>query len=68
MAVPTGVIMPPPTPCRTRKATSDSMLQARPHRAEAVVNMTRARMKMRLVPNRSPSQPDAGIHSARLSR
>ena len=35
MAVPTGVSMPPPTPCRTRKAISDPMLQARPHSTEA---------------------------------
>ncbi|MNI52776.1 hypothetical protein D3C73_1075790 [compost metagenome] len=34
-AVPTS--MPPPMPCRARASTSDSMLSAAPHRAEASV-------------------------------
>ena len=68
MAVPTGVSMPPPTPCSTRNATRLSMFHAAPHRADASVNITSANTKIFFVPKRSPSQPDAGIHSARLSR
>ncbi len=68
MAVPTGVSMPPPTPCRTRNRVSDSMLQARPHSAEPAVNIAVANMKVFLVPKRSPIQPEAGIQTARLTR
>ena len=39
-----------------------------PQRAELTVNTTRANRNVRFVPNRSPIQPDAGIHTARLSR
>jgi hypothetical protein len=60
--------MPPPTPCRMRAAMSDSTFQANPHSADAAVNVARARTNVRLVPKRSPIQPDAGIHIARLSR
>ncbi len=68
MAVPTGVSMPPPTPCSTRKAISDSRLQERPQPSEAAVKKNSAIMKMRLVPKRSPSQPETGMKTARLSR
>jgi hypothetical protein len=68
MAVPTGVSMPPPTPCSTRNAISDSTLQARPQRIEASVNTERANMNVRLVPNRSPAQPLTGMKTARLRR
>ena len=36
IVMPSGMIMPPPKPCRTRKTISDSALQARPgqHRAD----------------------------------
>jgi len=36
--------------------------------AEPSVNTASAVRKIRFVPMRSPSQPDAGIHTARLSR
>ena len=39
MAMPTGVIIPPPTPCSTRNRTSWERLSARPHRTEAPVKM-----------------------------
>jgi hypothetical protein len=44
------------------------MLQAAPHKAEAVVKTIRANRNVFLVPKRSPIQPDAGIQMARLRR
>jgi len=35
---------------------------------ELIVNTASAKRKVRFVPKRSPIQPDAGIHTARLSR
>ena len=67
MAEPTGVIMPPPTPWSTRKATSCSMDCAAPQRAEPIVKVARAKRNTRLVPIRSPTQPENGVHTARLS-
>ncbi len=68
MAVPTGASMPPPTPWRTRKATSSPRLEASPHSADAAVKMTTAVISTRLPPKRSPSHPDAGMNTARLTR
>jgi len=68
MAVPTGVIMPPPTPCRTRNRVSSFRLWAWPQSAEAMVNTAMAKRNVRFVPNRSPIHPEAGIHTARLRR
>ena len=68
MAVPTGVNMPPPTPCNTRNAMREFALHAAPHSADAPVNMASAKRNVFFVPNRSPIQPDAGIHNARLHR
>ena len=68
MAVPTGVIIPPPTPCSTRNATSSHRPVACPHSADATVKTAIANRNVRLVPKRSPIQPEAGIHTARLSR
>ena len=45
-----------------------SMLFDNPHSAEANVNAASAKRNVFFVPNLSPSQPDAGIHIARLSR
>jgi hypothetical protein len=39
-----------------------------PHSADAAVNTTIADSSTRLPPNRSPSQPDADIDTARLTR
>ena len=66
--MPTGVSIPPPTPWRIRKATSSVMLAARPHSADATVNTTIAASRTRLPPKRSPSQPEAGMNTARLTR
>ncbi|MGD0605636.1 MAG: hypothetical protein ABSA53_18810 [Streptosporangiaceae bacterium] len=68
MAIPTGASMPPPAPCRIRNATSSPRLDASPHAIEATVNTTMAASRTRLPPNRSPSQPDAGMNTARLTR
>ena len=68
MAVPTGVSMPPPTPWTTREITSCSTDCDSPHAIEAAVNNPSAKRKVRLVPMRSPIHPDAGIHTARLTR
>ncbi len=68
IAMPTGASMPPPAPCSTRNATSSARLEARPHSAEAVVKIAIAVSSTRLPPNRSPSQPDAGMNTARLTR
>ena len=68
MAIPTGAIMPPPAPWRTRKRTSSVMFWARPHRAEPSVKTTMAIRRTRLPPKRSPIHPDAGMNTARLTR
>src|SRR5205814_9613202 len=38
------------------------------HRAEARLKSARASRKIRLVPQRSPNQPEAGMTTARLTR
>ena len=45
-----------------------SMFQARPQRADAVVNMTSAKMKVCFVPKRSPAHPLTGMNAASASR
>jgi hypothetical protein len=67
IATPTGVSMPPPTPWMTRKVISCPIVCAVAHRAEPSVKATNANMNVFFVPMRSPSHPDAGIHTARLS-
>ncbi len=68
IAVPTGMSIPPPAPCSRRKATSCPSEPARPHRTDATVNSATATRNVRLVPTRSPIQPEAGMKTARLSR
>ena len=68
MLVPTGVSMPPPTPCNRRNTISDWMLQAAPHSAEPIVKTTSANRNVFFVPKWSPIQPEAGIQMARLNR
>ena len=68
IASPTGAIIPPPAPCSTRKTSSMASELAMPHRAEAAVNTAIAVSSTRLPPNRSPSQPDAVMNTARLTR
>jgi len=68
IAVPTGVSMPPPTPCNTRNATSSPRLCDCPHNADANVNIASAKRNTFFVPILSPIQPDAGIQIASESR
>ena len=68
IAIPTGASMPPPAPCRIRNATSSPRLDAIPQSTEAAVNSAIAASMTRLPPYRSPSQPDAGMVTARLTR
>src|SRR5512142_2237765 len=60
--------MPPAPPCRIRNTTSSGRLEATPHSAEAPVNSAMAVSRTRFPPYRSPSQPDAGMQMARLTR
>ncbi len=68
IAMPTGAIIPPPAPCTTRKVTSWVMFWASPQRTEPRVKTTMALISTRLPPKRSPSQPEAGMKTARLTR
>ena len=65
MAMPTGVSMPPPTPCTTRNATSCPRRLGQAAQRRATANTASATRNTRLVPKRSPSQPLAGIDTAR---
>ncbi len=64
---PTGTIMAPPQPCRTRQATSRWMLLISPHSSEPSVKMPMAEANTRRVPKRSAIQPLTGMKTARLS-
>ena len=68
MAIPTGVISPPPMPCTIRKITSCSTVCARPHAADAMVNSPTASRNTSRAPNRSPSQPATGMATATATR
>ena len=39
IAIPTGVMSPPPMPCMTRKRTSSPRFWASPHSADAIVKI-----------------------------
>ena len=68
MVWPTGMIMPPPMPCSTRKAISALADHAAPARAEPVRKMTREMIHTRLAPKRSTAQPLRGMTMDRASR
>ena len=68
MAMASAIMPPAPRPWKARKAINSPMFWARPHRAEATVKSASASKKMRLVPQRSPNQPEAGMTTARLTR
>ena len=59
--------IPPPMPCTTRNAISCAIDCAVAHSSDPPMNAMNANMNVRFVPIRSPSQPDVGIHTARLS-
>ena len=62
-----GIIIPPPTPCSTRKKISDAALHARPDSTEPIVKSTSDVRYSRLVPNRSAAHPVSGITAASAS-
>ena len=68
IAWPTGMIIPPPKPCSTRKTISDSVLQARPHSTEPTRNRATETIHSRRPPKRSIAQPVNGITVASASR
>ena len=63
-----GVSSAPPTPCTMRAATSRGALGATAHSSEAAANTTMPSWKMRLRPNRSPSDPPSRISDDTVSR
>src|SRR5579859_1247282 len=65
---PTGTIIAPPMPCSTREPTRNARLSARPHRTEPTVNTAIAALNTVRVPNRSATQPLAGMNTASDSR
>ena len=67
IVMPSGMIMPPPKPCRTRKKISDSELQASPDSIEPITNRKIEVMYRRLVPKRSAAQPVSGMTVASAS-
>jgi len=63
---PTGTIIAPPQPCRTRHATNRWMLRLKPHSSEPSANRPMAPANTRRVPNRFAIQPLTGMNTARL--
>ena len=67
IVMPAGMIMPPPSPCSTRKPIRAPMLHAVAQSTEPVTNKAIAVMYNRLVPKRSAAQPVIGITVASAS-
>ena len=65
---PTGTIIAPPHPCRMRASTNSGKVVQSAQSAEARVNRMIAPANTRRAPNRSATQPLAGISTARVSR
>ncbi len=66
--MPTGRIIPPPKPCRKRKAISEPADHASPQATEPIPNSATAVIHTRLEPKRSENQPLSGITIASASR
>ena len=66
--VPTGMIAPPPTPCRAREAISISTLCEHAHNADPTVNTASAATYSRAAPNRRAAQPVTGMTAASARR
>ncbi len=64
MVMPSGLIMPPPRPWMTRKATRLVLLQASPQSSEPAVNSAMVIRNSRLVPKVSDRKPVAGMTTA----
>jgi hypothetical protein len=67
VSLPTGTIIAPPAPCKTRQATRRWMLWHRPQSNELNVKRPIAEEKTSRVPKRSAIQPLMGMKTARLS-
>ena len=67
MVCPMGRIIPAPSPCSTRKATSDPIDQAAPASTEPARNTSSAKIHARLAPNRSAAHPVSGMTVAKAS-
>ena len=63
-----GVSSAPPTPCTTRARTRNTAVGATAHSSEPTANTTMPSWKMRLRPNRSPSDPPSRISDETASR
>ncbi len=63
-----GTRSAPPMPCNARAAISIGRLTAIPHSSDARLNHTTPIVKIRLRPNRSPSDPPSRISAARVIR
>ena len=66
--IPIGMIIPPARPWSTRKAISDSALQAKPHRALVATKAATIVIHTRRGPKRSAAHPVSGITLASASR
>ena len=68
IACATGRTSPPPSPCRTRAAMSDSADQAIPHSTDPQRNAVSEPSQTRRVPKRSLAQPASGMTAVSDSR
>jgi hypothetical protein len=66
--IPIGMTMPPASPWSTRKAISDSALQASPQSALVATNALTTVIHTRRGPKRSAAQPVSGMTVASASR
>jgi hypothetical protein len=64
---PSGMIMPAPRPCTTRKAISAPIDHDRPASSEPAMNIASDAIHSGLAPKRCPAQPLSGITLANAS-
>ncbi len=64
---PTGTIIAPPMPCRTRTATKTGRVVESAQSSEAKVKRTMAAQNTRRAPKRSAAQPLIGMKTPRVS-
>ena len=63
-----GTIIPPPSPCTTRKAIRLGMFHAAPHATDPARNTTSEPVQVSRPPKRPRAQPLSGITMANASR
>ena len=68
IVIPTGITIPPPSPCSARNAISEPADHASPHSSELAAKVATAVMNTVRVPNRSTAHPATGITAASASR